>query len=389
MKTRLTRAKAGAGAVFTAPHLESAGGPAAPGAILLGDVNHDNDINAQDVQLVINAALGLEIGVKVPDLTGMTEGEASGALAFAYLTVGDVTSETSATVPAGHILRQDPAAGASVAPETAVAIVLSAGPPPSTGWTYIPSQTSVWGLKIEQTSDGGFFVAGSSYVGQYNLASVLKTDAAGNLEFCQVINDNARAYDQDIMAGQQTADGGFVISGYSDNGSPHGYLALLIKLDTDGLLEWSKTYQCVELGYGATSYAVTQTADGGYVLGGMLVNDITKALNHGPWLAKTDEDGELVWMRAYGGSATVYDLRDIEETPQGDLVVSGNKSGKLILSKFTANGDLLWNFSMTELPSATGHDLELTPDGGCILVGSGVTGGPTVVVKINNVYLPE
>ena len=108
---------------------------AAPGAIILGDVNHDDDINAQDVQLVINtvlgmdtgvdcdinrdkktdavdvqlvinAALGLQIGVKVPDLTGMTEGEASGALAFAYLTVGDVTSETSATVPAGQILSQ-------------------------------------------------------------------------------------------------------------------------------------------------------------------------------------------------------------------------------------------------------------------------------------------
>jgi len=434
--------------------------------------------DAVDVQLVINAALGLQIGVKVPDLTGMTEGEASGALAFAYLTVGDVTSETSATVPAGQILSQDPAAGASVAPETTVAVVLSSGPPPSTGWTYIPSQTSVWGLKIEQTSDGGyvmgggytggydmyalkltptgavewdadyseespngndlwraeahglnpagdggyvmlssggfvllkldsqgnyvwdksfapdnpytpgkpcsptvsgelcvcsdggFFAAGSSYVGGYFLASVLKTDAAGNLEFCRVINDNAKAYDQQIEAGQQTADGGFVISGYSENGSLHGYLALLIKLDADGLLEWSKTYQCVELGYGATSNAVTQTADGGYVLGGFLVNDITKVLNHGPFLAKTDEDGELVWMRAYGGSATVYDLRDIEETPQGDLLVCGNKSGKLILSKFNANGDLLWNFVMTELPSVVGHDLELTPDGGCIMVGN-------------------
>ena len=238
-------------------------------------------------------------------------------------------------------------------------------------------------------SDGGFFAAGSSYVGGYFLASVLKTDAAGNLEFCRVINDNAKAYDQQIEAGQQTADGGFVISGYSENGSLHGYLALLIKLDADGLLEWSKTYQCVELGYGATSYAVTQTADGGYVLGGFLVNDITKVLNHGPFLAKTDEYGELVWMRAYGGSATVYDLRDIEETPHGDLLVCGNTSGKLILSKFNANGDLLWNFVMTELPSVVGHDLELTPDGGCIMVGSGPTGGPTVVVKINNVYLPE
>ena len=499
---------------------------AAAGAIVLGDVDHNDKVNAQDVQLVINAALGMDtgvdcdinrdkrtdavdvqlvinaalglaIGVTVPDLTGMTEGDASDALAFAYLSVGAVTSETSATVPVGHILRQEPSAGASVAPETTVAIVISSGPPPSTGWTYIPSQNSIWGLKIEQTSDGGyvmgggytggydmyalkltsagtvewdadyseespqgndlwraeahglnpagdggyillgsggfvlikldslgnyvwdksfapenpyepgepcfstlsaelcvcsdggFFAAGSSYVGGYLLASVLKTDAAGNLEFCRVINDNAKAYDQDIMAGQQTADGGFVISGYSDDGSPHGYLALLIKLDADGILEWSKTYQCEELGYGATSYAVTQTADGGYVLGGMLVNDITKALNHGPWLAKTDENGELVWMRAYGSSATVYDLRDIEETPQGDLVVCGNKSGELILSKFAANGDLLWNFMRTELPSATGHDLELTPDGGCIVVGSGVTGGPTMVVKINNVYVPE
>ena len=244
---------------------------------------------------------------------------------------------------------------------------------------------------LDITSDGGYFVAGSSYVGGYHLASVLKTDAAGNVEFLKVINDNAKAYDQIVTDARQTSDGGYIVCGYSENGSPHGHLALLIKLDAAGETVFSSTYQYAPGGYGAIASAVTPTLDGGYVLCGDLINNITKVLNHGPWMAKLNADGdEVLWEQAFGEAEAIYNTRTIEETPQVDLLAGGkNAVGAMALAKFTGNGGLLWTYSLPDtFPDATVNDLALTEDGGCVLVGSSVT-ATTVVAKIVNVFPVE
>ncbi len=241
------------------------------------------------------------------------------------------------------------------------------------------------------TSDGGYVVFGSSYVGQYDLASILKTDAEGTVEFCKVINDNAREYNQIIKAGQQTADGGYILCGYSDNGGAHGYMALLIKLDSDGELLFSKTYQDTADGYGAEAFAVTQTADGGYVLGGDLVNSITpKAINHGCWMAKVDAEGEIVWFNAYGSTATIQCPYTIKETPQGDILAGGrNNVGAMTLGKFTSAGVLLWNFVLPEeVPHVTARDMVLLDDGAIVAVGSGNSSN-TAVCKVDHMFAAE
>ena len=234
------------------------------------------------------------------------------------------------------------------------------------------------------TDDGGYVAFGSSYVGGYSLASILKTDADGNMEIMEVINDNGKAYEETITGGQQTDDGGYILTGYSSNGAPHGYMALLIKLDADGKLAWSDTYQYEPANHGAVSNAVIQTADGGYLMGGILVNDITKVLNHGFWMAKTDGNGNQLWARNYANGETLGEARALVETPQGDIVSTGSlSSGKMGLAKFTGTGALLWNFSFDDLPGMKGNDLVLTGDGGCAVVGSGAG---SIVAKVNNVY---
>lgn len=237
------------------------------------------------------------------------------------------------------------------------------------------------------TADGGYAVFGSSYVGGYSLASILKTDADGNVEINEVINDNAKAYEEIITGGQQTEDGGYILTGYSSNGAPHGYMALLIKLEAAGGLAWSKTYQYLPANHGASSNTVLQTADGGYVMGGMLVNDITKVLNHGYWMARLDGDGDQLWAKNYANGETLREPNAFAETPLGELVATGTLSnGKMGLAKFTGTGELLWNFSFDDLPGMNGNALVLTGDGGCAVVGSGAG---SVVAKVDNVYAVE
>ncbi len=82
------------------------------------------------VALVVS--LGPPTGnVAVPALTGMTRTAAEAAIVNAGLAVGAVTEQNHATVPAGRIISQNPAAGTSVAPGSSVALVVSLGPAPA------------------------------------------------------------------------------------------------------------------------------------------------------------------------------------------------------------------------------------------------------------------
>jgi beta-lactam-binding protein with PASTA domain len=84
--------------------------------------------------------------VAVPVLTGLTQADAQQALTDAKLTLGSVDQETSTSVPAGQVIRQDPVAGTKVAKGAAVNIVISSGTPTPTA-TPTPSPT-VSGVEV-------------------------------------------------------------------------------------------------------------------------------------------------------------------------------------------------------------------------------------------------
>lgn len=63
----------------------------------------------------------------VPNVVGMTQAAATSAIANAGFSVGTVTEAPSETVPAGQVISQNPAAGTSAAPGSAVSFVVSTG----------------------------------------------------------------------------------------------------------------------------------------------------------------------------------------------------------------------------------------------------------------------
>jgi hypothetical protein len=68
----------------------------------------------------------------VPNVVGLTQAAAQSAITAAGLSVGAITTANSASVPAGLVISESPAASTSVAPNSAVAIVVSLGPAPAT-----------------------------------------------------------------------------------------------------------------------------------------------------------------------------------------------------------------------------------------------------------------
>jgi hypothetical protein len=137
---------------------------------------------------------------------------------------------------------------------------------------------------IQQTTDGGYIIAGGTYsFGNGNEdVYLIKTDSLGTAlwtkTFGGVENDEGNSV-------QQTIDGGYIVVGitYSfDSGSSNLYL---IKTDSHGNTEWTKTLE----GYG---HYIEQTRDGGFMIVGG--KDQENGYHSDVLLLKTDGNGNQI-----------------------------------------------------------------------------------------------
>src|ERR1700732_2332925 len=133
----------------------------AAGKVISQDpANGSSVAQGSPVNLVIYS--GLQI-VTVPNVEGLTDA-ATTAIAGAKLTVGAVTQQSSNTVAAGNVIRQDPASGSSAAQGSQVNLVISSGPQMATvanaeGLPQDAATAAITGAKLtvgtvtQQTSD--------------------------------------------------------------------------------------------------------------------------------------------------------------------------------------------------------------------------------------------
>jgi hypothetical protein len=93
------------------------------------------------------------VGVKVPNVVGMTQSTATSTITGAGLTVGTVTQQSSSTVASGSVISESPAAGTSVTSGSAVNLVVSTGPvqvvvPNVVGQTQAAATTAITGAGL-------------------------------------------------------------------------------------------------------------------------------------------------------------------------------------------------------------------------------------------------
>ncbi|MDP6825361.1 MAG: hypothetical protein QGI95_04465, partial [Dehalococcoidales bacterium] len=146
---------------------------------------------------------------------------------------------------------------------------------------------------VQQTADGGYVIAG--YTVSYDLpakeAYLVKTDGKGNEEWQRTFG--GEEYDV-ANSVQQTADGGYVIAGYTESLGEKGDV-YLIKTDGKGNEEWHRTFGGEEYD---VAFSVRQTADGGYVIAGRTGS--YGAGRSDAYVIKTDGEGSKEWHRAFG-----------------------------------------------------------------------------------------
>jgi hypothetical protein len=148
---------------------------------------------------------------------------------------------------------------------------------------------------IRQTAEGGYVVAGetSSYGAGGSDIWVLKLRPDGSIAWQYTYGGPDE--DDRGTAIRQTEDGGFVVAGTTTSGWGYYSAVWVLKLRADGAVAWQKTYRS---GDWDTAADIEQAADGGYVVAGS--TDSLDPTGSAAWVLRLNEDGGLVWQRAYG-----------------------------------------------------------------------------------------
>lgn len=140
---------------------------------------------------------------------------------------------------------------------------------------------------IRQTSDGGYIITGSTEQNGNGTNDIwlIRTDEDGAMQWDKTFGGNQNDWAQ---MGQQTTDGGFIIAGTTESFGNGMRDFWLIKTDSDGNEEWNQTFGTTE---NDRIQYVEQTRDGGYILTGGTGN--IEDNNQDAWLIKTDGGGNL------------------------------------------------------------------------------------------------
>lgn len=173
------------------------------------------------------------------------------------------------------------------------------------------------GQSVTVTSDGGYLICGSSYSfaavpGDRNIY-IMKTDSVGTLLWSK----NMGGTDDEFgSSGQETNDSGFVFTGSSRSFGTGNYESYLIRTDKNGSLIWTKTYEIA--GADLIGISVYKCNDEGFVLSGT----ISGTSSSDGYLIKTDSSGIIQWSKTYGG-ASIESLGSVEQTTDGGFIMAG------------------------------------------------------------------
>jgi hypothetical protein len=175
---------------------------------------------------------------------------------------------------------------------------------------------------IVATADGGFIVAGYSwsFEGDYSDIWLLKLAGNGNIEWQRVYGEIGTEWTTGI---QQTMDGGYIVAGYSSSFHPERGEAWIMKLFSSGDIQWQRLYRRG----GGGAHSVKQTREGDYIVAGF-ADYPDEAGGEDAWVLRLDAAGEVEWQRTYGASPSDRAYA-IEQTDDGGFIASGETSSHL------------------------------------------------------------
>ncbi|MEZ5017421.1 MAG: T9SS type A sorting domain-containing protein [Flavipsychrobacter sp.] len=195
-----------------------------------------------------------------------------------------------------------------------------------------------------------------------------------------------------------TSDGGFMIGGFTTSsdiditGSKGGGDAWVIKVDSNGAIQWKKIYGSA---LGESGYDLIATRDGNFLLAANATANGGDVSGYHPngvqlntpdvWIVKFDDNGNIIWQNCYGGAGKerVYAVAQTHDggyaivatTDSSDADVSGYHKGPDVnatdiwLIKIDSLGVLKWQRCLGGSDHDRPLDIIATKDKGLVIAG--------------------
>ena len=251
---------------------------------------------------------------------------------------------------------------------------------------------------------GGYFLSNSVDLGNEIILNnhndeysgyeimIIKCSSGGEVEWAQGIGGKGSSLYVNSVS--ETSDGGYIVVGQGNGGGKidlgNGIIVslqqssiytdgLIIKYSSSGATEWAKT---IKGGYDCSEYikSVTETSDGGYIVGGYFDSDIIELgnqvklynkdqrnrYNYDGMIIKYSSSGEAEWGKVIGGSDGDEFIKLVTTTSDGGYVLGGyfesssinlgngmflvNKGSTTysdgMIIKYSSNGEVEWTKGM-------------------------------------------
>jgi len=225
-----------------------------------------------------------------------------------------------------------------------------------------------WIQEIKTTSDGGYIIAARSDgigVASYD-GIIIKINSLGNIQWSKSLGGGESDQFWSVM---EDSNGKFLVSGFNGSFSVGNNDSYLARFLANGDFEWQSTIGNVWNEY---TSSIIETSDGGYVMTGFV--DISSGINFDVMLLKVDNNGNLDWCRNYGGFSydrgwAVRQTQDDGFLIAGQTLSFGNGNGDAFLLKTNSSGELTWAKTLGFSGEDAFYDIGVTANGTFILGG--------------------
>jgi hypothetical protein len=252
----------------------------------------------------------------------------------------------------------------------------------STFFKVYPTLYDKTSRDILETADGGYIICGMT--NNSNLYDcdlyVMKTDGAGNMQWEKSFGGSKPDYAYSMV---QTNDGNYLITGYSQSFGGGDMDVYLVKISPSGSLIWQKTY----IGWGnEEAREIIKSADGNYIIVGSTNSNLP---SQDAFLMKVDGDGAVIWIKYYGGSGKEFG-NSVKQCSDGGYYMLGEtfsygQGGDAYLVRTNAGGDTLWTRHYGGALNDEGVWVEVTNDGAATLAVRDSCNGKDVDTRIMQV----
>ncbi len=242
--------------------------------------------------------------------------------------------------------------------------------------SYSPSaSTGAEGRSLIETPSGNLLVAGSAYMSGRTGPSVylVSLDPQGTLMWDKIIERSGADSAVEIV---KLEDGGSAVAANTRAEKGNRTNVWIIRLDKDGRQAWEKAY---DFGEDEAAVSLASTGAGALLVAGQSVRGATLF----QVTSSQAQAGDIVWKRVFAYPYR-YEVRSIVPADSGSFLAVGaivpacssivqtqntsQPAGSVLVLKFTAEGDIVWEQAFGSSGDSTGVAAVSTADGGYAVI---------------------